>query len=225
MTGTQRTAPADARDFVRAHTTAPTPLAYLPELRLHLAGDPIALWETTERVAGGAQLPPPFWAYAWAGGQAVARYVLDTPELVAGRRVLDLACGGGVVALAAARAGAASVMAVDIDRYAIAAVALNAAANGLVVEARVADLVDGEPPDVDVVLAGDVCYSREMTGRVLGFLTRAQQRGATVLLGDPGRAYLPRERLVAVASHTVPVPRALEDAETKTATVWRLADS
>jgi predicted nicotinamide N-methyase len=157
-----------------------------------------------------------------AGGQAVARHLLDTPQSVAGKRILDLACGGGVVALAAARAGAADVLAVDIDRYAIAAVALNAEANGLAVTAQLADVVDGEPPEVEVVLAGDVCYSREMTARVLRFLTRAQSRGAEVLLGDPGRAYLPRERLDRVGTHTVPVTRALEDAEQKAATVWRL---
>ncbi len=210
-----------ATAFVRAHTSVGT-APYLPELRLHLADDAIALWETTERQAGGAPLPPPFWAFAWAGGQAVARHVLDHPELVAGRRVLDLACGGGVVALAAARSGAASVLAVDIDGYAVAAVELNAAENGLTVAAQVADLVDGTPPEVDVVLAGDVCYSREMTARVLGFLGHAQARGADVLLGDPGRAYLPRERLELVSTHEIPVPRALEDADVKTATVWRL---
>lgn len=224
---THRDADADPRadrraeEFVRAHTV-PTALAYLPGLRMYLADDAIALWETTERAADGVQLPPPFWAFAWAGGQAVARHLLDHPSTVAGRRVLDLACGGGVVALAAARAGAASVLAVDIDRYAMAATRLNAAANGLAVDARMADLVDGEPPEVDVVLAGDVCYSREMTGRVLGFLGRAQARGADVLLGDPGRAYLPHARLTRVSTHTVPVTLALEDAETKTATVWRL---
>jgi predicted nicotinamide N-methyase len=209
------------RAFVAAHTH-PGTVPYLPELRLYLADDAIALWETTEAQAGGTALPPPFWGFAWAGGQAVARHVLDHPELVAGRRVLDLACGGGVVALAAARSGAASVRAVDIDGYALAALALNAEANGLTVTGEVADLVDGEPPDVDVVLAGDVCYSREMTGRVLGFLDRARARGTDVLLGDPGRAYLPRERLELVSTHEIPVPRALEDAEVKTAAVWRL---
>lgn len=207
--------------FVRTHTRLDRP-PYLPELALHLAQDAIALWETVERRAGGAQTPPPFWAFAWAGGQALARHVLDHPETVAGRRVLDLACGGGVVAVAAARAGAASVLAVDIDGYALAALTLNAAANGVTVTGEVADLVDGEPPDVDVVLAGDVCYSREMTGRVLAFLGRARDNGAEVLLGDPGRAYLPRERLELVGTHQVPVPRTLEDADVKTAAVWRL---
>ncbi len=209
--------------FVLAHTVPATP-AYLPELRLQLADDAIALWESTERQAGGAALPPPFWAFAWAGGQAVARHILDHPQLVAGRRVLDLACGGGVVALAAARCGAASVLAVDIDGYAIAATRCNAALNGLALTAQVADLVDGDPPDVDVVLAGDVCYSREMTGRVLRFLDRGRAHGMDVLLGDPGRAYLPRERLELVSTHRIPVPRALEDADVKTATVWRLRD-
>jgi predicted nicotinamide N-methyase len=210
-----------AEAFVRAHTVL-TEAPGVPGLLLHLADDAIALWETTERVADGAALAPPFWAFAWAGGQAVARHVTEAPRTVAGRRVLDLACGGGVVALAAARAGAASVLAVDIDRYAVAATRLNARANRLAVDALLADLVDGEPPEVDVVLAGDVCYSREMTTRVLGFLDRARSRGADVLLGDPGRAYLPRERLAEASRHTVPVPLALEDARTKTAVVWRL---
>jgi predicted nicotinamide N-methyase len=214
---------AAAEAFVRAHTA----LAEVPGvagLLMHQAEDAIVLWETTERAAGGAALAPPFWAFAWAGGQAVARHLSDAPDTVAGGRVLDFACGGGVVALAAARAGAASVLAVDIDRYAVAATRLNAAANGLDVDARLADLLDGEPPAVDVVLAGDVCYSREMTARVLRFLDRARSCGALVLVGDPGRAYLPRERLVEASRYTVPVPLVLENAPTKTAMVWRLVD-
>jgi predicted nicotinamide N-methyase len=213
---------AAAEEFVRAHTVL-AEVPGVPGLLMHQADDAIALWERTEHAADGAALAPPFWAFAWAGGQAVARHLVDAPDTVADRRVLDFACGGGVVALAAARAGAASVLAVDIDRYAIAATRLNAAANALAVDARLADLLDGEPPEVDVVLAGDVSYSREMTARVFGFLDKARARGADVLIGDPGRAYLPRERLVEVGRYTVPVPLALEDATSKSASVWRLA--
>jgi predicted nicotinamide N-methyase len=205
--------------FVRAHTRPAAP-SYLPELTLHLADDAIALWERCEDVAG-TQLPPPFWAFAWAGGQAVARYILDNPDLVAGRRVYDLAAGGGVVAIAAARAGAASVVATEIDPTALAALHLNAAANRVTVAGLCADVLDGPPPEADVVTAGDVFYSREMATRTLGYLTRAARAGATVLVGDPGRAYLPRG-LTEVAVYPVPTTLALEQADVTETTVWRL---
>lgn len=207
-------------EFVRAHTR-PAPASFVPEVTLRLADDAIALWERTEEVAG-ARLAPPFWAFAWAGGQALARYVLDHPDLVAGRRVLDLAAGGGVVAIAAAKAGAAAVTAVEIDPTALAALAINAAANEVRVDARLGDVLDGPPPDADVVTAGDVFYSREMAERMLAFLARAADRGALVMVGDPGRAYLPRERLTPLATYAVPTTYALENAEVKQATVWRL---
>jgi predicted nicotinamide N-methyase len=207
--------------FVLANTRLGTP-PFLPELRLHLAADAFALWEETERRQGGGVAAPPFWAFPWAGGQALARHVLDHPEAVAGRRVLDLASGSGLVAVAAARAGAARVTANEIDGYAAAAITLNAAANGVPVEVRHEDLLDGTPDGAEVVLAGDVFYSRDFATRVLAFLDRARDGGADVLVGDPGRAYLPRERLTEVASHDVPVVRALEDSDRKTVTVWRL---
>jgi predicted nicotinamide N-methyase len=207
-------------EFVRAHTRL-TPVPYVPELRLHLAGEAIELWERTE-ADRGAEQPPPFWAFAWAGGQGVARYLLDRPETVRGRRVLDLATGSGLAAVAAARAGAAAVTGNDVDPYALAALALNAAANGVAVTGHLGDLLDGDGGDADVVLAGDVFYSRELARRVLALLDRAAVRGATVVVGDPGRAYLPRERFAALAEYDVPVTRALEDGDVKRTTVWRL---
>jgi predicted nicotinamide N-methyase len=195
---------------------APVPLA--PEVRLRLADEAIELWERTESDQGG-QMPPPFWAFAWAGGQALARYVLDHPDLLAGRTVLDLAAGSGLVAIAAMKAGAAHVTAVEIDELAVAAIAINAEANGVAVTPLLADVLEQEP-DAAVVLAGDVFYSREMTRRMLDYLRRAARNGATVLVGDPGRAYLPREHLTLLAEYDVPVPQTLEDTPVKRTTVW-----
>ncbi|MEV7024807.1 50S ribosomal protein L11 methyltransferase [Kitasatospora sp. NPDC093558] len=198
------------------------PVPFVPEIRLHMADDAIALWETTEKARGKAGLPPPFWAFAWAGGVAVTRHVLDHPELVAGRSVLDVAAGSGVVGVAAALSGAASVRAAEIDAYAVAAIGLNAEANGVRVEGALVDLVDGDGAPADVVLAGDVFYERAMAARFLPFLERAAARGATVIVGDPGRAYLPRDRFTALAAYEVPVVADLEDTAVKTTTVWRL---
>jgi predicted nicotinamide N-methyase len=210
-----------AAAFVRAHTRL-LPAPYVPEVQLHLAQDAFSLWEVTERERGGGVGPPPFWAFAWAGGQALARYLLDNPGVVADRSVFDLAAGSGLVAVAAAKAGAAAVAASEIDPYAAAAIALNARANGVSVAVHLDDVLDGDAGGAELVLAGDVFYSAEMTRRVLAFLDRARAAGATVLVGDPGRAYLPRPHLAEVASHVVPVSRALEDADVKRATVWRL---
>ncbi|MDG4829928.1 50S ribosomal protein L11 methyltransferase [Solwaraspora sp. WMMD1047] len=221
-----------AAAFVRAYARL-APVAHVPELRLHQADEPIGLWELTEGEFRSEQ-PPPFWAFAWAGGQALARYLLDHPDTVAGRRVLDLATGSGLVALAAARAGAATVRAVDIDPVAVAAVELNAQANGVTVRAERADLLapagdgrspagDGSPAgDVDVVLAGDVFYSQAMADRMLRFLLGAARAGARVLVGDPDRAFLPRPRFDPLASYQVPVPTALESVRSKHTTVWQL---
>ncbi len=204
-------------DFVRAHTRL-APVPFVPELRLHQADEPIALWERTE--AGGQTQPPPFWAFAWAGGQALARFVLDTPDLVAGRAVLDLATGSGLVAIAAARAGAGPVTANDIDPLSLAAAQANARANAVEVRVVEGDLLDTEPA-YGVVLAGDVFYSREMAGRVLPFLRRAAGRGALVLVGDPGRAYLP-DGLTERAAYEVPVSEALESVPMRRTTVWQV---
>jgi predicted nicotinamide N-methyase len=206
-------------DFVRAHTRL-APVPFVPELVLHQADEPIALWERTE--AGRGEQPPPFWAFAWAGGQALARYVLDAPDLVRGRDVLDLATGSGLVAIAAARAGARTVTANDIDPLALAAASANAAANGVRLRLIEGDLLQTDDR-YDVVLAGDVCYSRDMSGRMLGFLRRAAAAGSLVLIGDPGRAYLPAEGLTAAAAYDVPVAEALESVAVRRTTAWQVA--
>ncbi len=210
-----------ATDFVRAHTTL-RPVEGLTSIRLYQAGDAIELWETVEAHLGVTGTPPPFWAFAWAGGHGLARYVLEHPQVVAGRAVLDVASGSGLVAVAAAAAGASSVVANEIDAYAAAAIGLNADANGYAVDVVHADLLDTNGGEADVVFAGDVFYSRAMAERFLAFLERARDRGARVFVGDPGRAYLPRERFTRVADYRVPVDRALEDADTKAVTVWRV---
>ena len=192
----------------------------VPEIVLHQADDAIGLWERTELAAGGAQLPPPFWAFAWAGGQAVARYLLDHPDVVHGRRVLDLAAGGGVTAIAAALAGASAVTATEIDPAAVEALALNAALNHVTVDAVCRDVLDEPVPDVDVVTAGDVFYNRDMAARVLAFVQRAAATGGAVLVGDPGRAYVPRADLVELARYDIPVTLDLESAEIKATRVW-----
>ena len=205
-------------DFVRAHTRL-TPVPFVPELRLHQADEPIALWERTE--AGGQEQPPPFWAFAWAGGQALARYVLDHPVLVAGRAVLDLATGSGLVAVAAARAGGRPVTANDIDPLSLAAAEANASANGVKVALVEGDLLEKGYADAGVILAGDVFYSREMAARVLPFLRAAARRGALVLVGDPGRAYLPTEGMVRRATYEVPVVEVLESVPVRRTGVWQ----
>ena len=201
------------------------------------------MWERIERDTGQDQLPPPFWAFPWAGGQALARYLLDEPDCVRGRVVLDLASGSGLVAIAAAAAGAASVTPSDTDPLAVAAITLNAGVNRVRLEPTVGDLLRapepgepgleepgpgepgrnaGAPARADVVLAGDAFYDRDMAGLMLPFLERASQAGALVLVGDPGRAYLPRERFARVMTYDVPVERVIEDADVKPTTVWRL---
>ena len=212
--------PTAAAQFVRAHTTLQT-VPFVPELRLHLADEPIELWEQTEQAGAGEQ-PPPFWAFAWAGGQALARHVLDDPELVAGRAVLDLATGSGLVAVAAARAGASVVTANDIDPLSLAATEANAEANGVTVRTVEGDLLDSTEYEAGVILAGDVFYSREMAARVLPFLRQAAYRGALVLVGDPGRAYLPTTGMIKRAAYDVPVLESLENATVRHTTVWQV---
>jgi predicted nicotinamide N-methyase len=191
---------------------------FVPEVRLHLAEDATVWWARMEARAD-ARLTPPYWASAWAGGKAVARYVLDHPQTVAGQRVLDLASGSGVVAIAAAKAGAAGVTANDIDPYAVAAITLNARANGVHVNESHADLLDGDGTDggdgsdADTVLAGDVFYDRSIARRMLAFLDRAAGRGARVLVGDPGRGHLPADRFRTVATYRIPLADAFADAQ------------
>jgi len=216
---------SDAENFIRENTRL-RPVPHVPEISLYVADEAVPLWQKTEEELGEMGLPPPFWAFAWAGGQALARYILDHPEIVRGKLVLDLACGSGLVAIAAMKAGAAHAVANDIDRFAIPAVALNAAANGVDVEMETTDRLDPatalEP--FGAVLAGDIFYERDTAARALAFLERMRTQGAKVLVGDPGRSYLPKDRMAALAEYEVPVIRDLEDAEIKRTRVWALAD-
>jgi predicted nicotinamide N-methyase len=195
-------------------------LPFVPEVRLYLAADAIILWARLEAEAGRV-LPPPYWASAWVGGQALARYVLDHPQIVCGLRVLDLAAGCGQVGIAAALAGAASVEANDIDLYAHRAIALNARANGVAVAISDMDLLDGAGGDAEVVLAGDVFYSKDMAGRMHRFMQRVASRGAHVLIGDPGRDYLPHDWLQPLATYQVPTTDGIENTEIKQTQVLR----
>jgi predicted nicotinamide N-methyase len=212
---------AEKAGFIRANTAVMAP-PHVPEIRLHLADEAHDLWARTEEELHEIGLEPPFWAFAWAGGQGLARYVLDHPGCVAGRRVLDFATGSGLVAIAAARAGAAQVAASDIDPFCETAVALNAELNGVEIGYEAGDLV-GASVDADVLLAGDVFFDREMSAALVPWFTALAASGVSVLVGDPGRAYLPRERLRLLASYEVPVTRALEDAEVKKTSVWQFA--
>ncbi len=202
----------DNRLHPRQHQSRPVPLT--PEITLHLADDPIALWEQTGE-------EPPFWAFAWAGGQALARHVLDNPTSVRGKTVLDMASGSGLVAIAAAMSGATRVSAVDIDPLSIAAITLNAENNGVQVATIQADILT-EETTAEVVLAGDVCYDKTMSTRMVTFLHRAAQH-AEVLLGDPGRTHLPKANLTPLSKHAVPATNNLEADGTTITTVWRYA--
>ena len=207
--------------FVRCNTAITAP-PLVPEIRLHLATEITPIWQATEETLARSALPPPFWAFAWAGGQALARYLLDHPAEVAGRSVLDFGAGSGLVAIAAAKAGAASVFAAEIDHFAAAAIAANAALNDVAIAVTTADLLDTVDPRWEVVSAGDVCYERPMADRVTGWLRGLAARGTLVLLGDPGRAYLPSEGLVERARYLVPTSRELEDRDTRDAVVWEV---
>ncbi|WP_442201756.1 class I SAM-dependent methyltransferase [Rhizobium sp. RAF56] len=211
----------DPATFIRANTSLMAP-PHVPEIRLHLASEAHDLWLKTEEEIEEIGLPPPFWAFAWAGGQGLARYVLDNPDLVAGKTVLDFASGSGLVAIAAVRAGAKEVVSCDVDPWAGTAISLNAAENDVLIRFVGEDLVGG-PVEADVVLAGDVFYDREFADRLNPWFRDLARAGLTVLVGDPGRAYLPREHLAFRASYEVPVTRALEDSEVKKTTVWQFS--
>jgi len=212
----------DARAaFIRAHSRL-RPVPHVPEVRVHLADDAITLWEETEREFGGTDQPPPYWAFAWPGGQALARYLIDHAGLVARRTVLDLGTGSGLTAIAAALAGAAAVLASDPDPFAIAAIGLNADANGVAI-ATAADVLDGTGEDADVVLAADIWYERRLAERTTGLLRRAAARGASVLVADVGRAFLPRELLRELDACEVPVLADLEDAPVKRVMILTMA--
>lgn len=218
------TADPSLLEIIEAHTML-TSVPLVPEIRIYQAAEPIGLWENTELATGQCGLDPPFWAFAWAGGRALARYVLDHPEFVRGLHVIDIASGSGLVAIAAAKAGAATVTAYDIDELAAAAITVNAQANGVAVSATCADILaeDGQPaPDADLVLVADAFYESGLAANVTRFLEKASTRGATILAGDFGRTYLPRERLVPLESYDVPGLRMLEGSDTKHTTIWTL---
>ena len=211
----------DARRFVRAKTVLAAP-PLLPEIRLHLATEITPLWQATEERLAASGLAPPYWAFAWVGGQALARHLLDHPETVRKKRVLDFAAGSGVAGIAAARAGATWVEASELDPLALAAIALNAEANRVALDPLAEDVTAGADRGWEAVLAGDVCYERPMAERVIVWLRHLAREGVTVLLGDPGRAYLPKDGLRELASYTVPTTRELEDRDSREARVYRL---
>ncbi len=211
----------DWADFVRRNTAVTAP-PLVPEIRLHLATEVTPIWQATEDSLARGGVPPPFWAFAWAGGQALARYLLDDPAIVAGRTVLDFGSGSGLVAIAAAKAGARRVVAADIDYFAAAAIALNAALNDVDVEVAVADIVGSVDADWEIITAGDVCYEREMAERAVVWLRELAGNGALVLLADPGRTYLPTAGLVERARYLVPTSRELEDRDSRETVVWEV---
>lgn len=207
--------------FIRAETRM-KPVPHAEEIKLYLADEAMDFWQRTEEELGELGLPPPFWAFAWAGGQALARFILDHPEMVAGKSVVDFACGSGLVGIAAMKAGASTCLGVDIDAFAIEAGRLNAELNGVTITFTQDDITDGEPPHAEVFFCGDVFYEKPMAEKVLPFLDRLLENGAPVFIGDPGRSYLPKERLERLATYTVPVIGALEDNEVKKTSVYRL---
>jgi predicted nicotinamide N-methyase len=211
----------DVAAFVRAQTAVAAP-PLVPEIRLHLATQITPLWEATEATLAAANVPPPYWAFAWPGGQALSRYVLDHPDLVRGLRVLDFAAGCGLGAIAAAKAGAAHVLASDIDAIAVEVMKLNAALNDVVFATTAADLSRDPASHWDVIIAGDVCYERPMAEAILPWLRGLAQRGAKVLMADPGRAYLPATGLEEIARYDVPTSLELEDRTLRTTRVLRL---
>ena len=212
----------DRRGFILRHTRLQRP-PHAPELRLHLADEIEPIWRMSEEELGRIGVPPPFWAFAWAGGQALARYLLDHPEEAVGKRVLDIASGSGLVAIAAMRAGAASAIANDLDGFCSTAVALNAEANGVQVGFVGEDLLETSPPEgFDLITAGDVCYEKPFAEKAVAWLRAARARGARVLIGDPGRSYFPKDGLERLADYQVETTRELEDAMVKRAGVWTL---
>jgi predicted nicotinamide N-methyase len=213
--------PEARRQFIVDNTRLQRP-PHTPELQLHLADEITPIWRMTEEALSEIGLPPPFWAFAWAGGQALARYVIDHPETVAGKRVVDFASGSGIVAIAAAKTGAAHVLAADVDAFCGAALAINAEANGVTADFTDVDLLDAPPPAADVILAGDICYEKPLAERVIAWLYEARAAGAAVLIGDPGRSYFPRTGLTKLAEYQVPTTRELEDMEVKKTAVWAL---
>jgi predicted nicotinamide N-methyase len=211
----------DPSAFIRSWTRKTRP-PLVPELEMWLADEATALWEASEAELGRIGLPPPYWAFAWPGGQALARYLLDRPEIVRGKRVLDFAAGSGIAAIAAARAGAAESVAAEIDAFAVTAIGLNAALNGVEIAVRTDDMLALAHGNVDLILAGDVCYERPMAEAVFRWLLGAAEQGVAVLLADPGRSYLPKSDMEPILSYRVATSRELEDREWRETTVWRV---
>ena len=209
----------DPKRFILDNTSVMAP-PHVPEIRLHLAHEAHDLWLKTEEELEAIGLPPPFWAFAWAGGQGLARYVLDHPEVVRGKHVLDFASGSGLVAIAAMKAGAASVLAADIDPWASMAVKLNSRLNEVGIDFTSDDQL-GHSIGADVLLAGDVFYDKSFADALIPWFTSLAAQGTTVIVGDPGRSYCPKGLMIALASYEVPVTRALEDGEVKKTTVWQ----
>lgn len=211
----------DRQAFVIANTAVAFP-ALLPELRLHLANEAIAIWQHTETELAVGGLPPPFWSFAWAGGQALARYVLDHPETVKGKSGIDLASGSGIVGIAAMMAGAQKVVAGEIDGFATAAITLNAKLNGTDLSIVSTDLLATDPPPVDFILVGDFFYEQKIAARLVEWLYLASSQGTLVLVGDPGRAYFPKDGFLRLAEYSVPVSLEVEDSEIKRTGVWKM---
>jgi predicted nicotinamide N-methyase len=211
----------DPAAFIYSNTAVATP-PLVPEIRLYLATEITPIWRASEETLARDAVPPPYWAFAWAGGQALARFVLDHPETVAGREVLDIGSGSGIVAIAAAKAGAARVVAAEIDPFAAAAIGLNTALNGVTVAVETRDLLNRAAAGWGVALAGDICYEEPMSSRAITLLRRIAARGRLALLGDPGRAYLPRDGLVERARYTVLTSRELEDRDEREGVVWQV---
>lgn len=209
-------------EFIRKNTSVMSP-PLVPEIKLHLAHEAVPLWQKTEEELGEMGLAPPFWAFAWAGGQALARYVLDHSSTVENLRVVDLATGSGLVAIAAVRAGSVSIVATDIDEFATTAAGMNAELNQVSLDIKLEDVLHQQPPPADVILVGDLFYEKTLAARCLAWLREAQGQGAKVFIGDPGRSYLPKAPLEKLAEYNVPVTRDLEDAEIKKTAVWQLS--
>jgi predicted nicotinamide N-methyase len=215
------TAAHDPAAFIRANTLVQSHVL-VPEIRLHLADKITPIWTASEQALEEIGIEPPYWAFVWPGGAATARFILDRPELVSGRPVLDLAAGSGIAAIAAAKAGAASVTAAEIDASARAAIALNAALNDVALGISEGDPLAGAPPGDTLILAGDVCYQRDMAERVLAWLHRARAAGLEVWLADPGRAYLPKTGIAEMARIGVPTSLELEDRNFRETVLYRL---
>ncbi|WP_374306914.1 methyltransferase [Dongia sp.] len=212
---------SDPAGFIRNQTKIARP-SLVPELKLHLATEISPIWRATQSELDNAGVPPPYWAFCWPGGQALTRFLIDQKQWVKGKRVLDFAAGSGISGIAAARAGAAHVTAAEIDDFAAAAIALNAKLNKAKVNVVTEDLVGRMDLGVHIVLAGDVCYERPMAERVFAWFEQLAESGVTVLMGDPGRAYLPRKGLVEMARYQVPTSIELEDKDMRLTLVWRL---